>query len=185
MDRRERDMRFLIQAIAVSFLLMALMQAFAPYLEEAQLRAEDKLPDIQTVPITAERLPGLVMNGKPTMLVVYASWCSVCRSLLPEIIALQNQRRLDFMNRLFVSIDDVPPHLRTYLARQGYGGAFTPYIMQYGDHRRIMDVLGKNGVRYEGKIPYVAFFNRQGNVVAHFAGLVTPDQFMALAEKAK
>lgn len=187
MDQRERDVRFLFNTVALALILMAIMHAFAPYLEEAQLRAEDKPPLFNTVPVTAQQMPSLMRNAsaKPTMLVMYASWCVVCRKLLPDLIAMKQDRRLDFLNTVFVSVDDVPPRLRKYLTRNNYDGNFTPYIMSNGDHRDISTTMASSGIRYQGKIPYVAFLDRNGRMVSDFVGYFPPQDVLAHASKVK
>ncbi len=176
------DLRFVFSAVVIALILMAIMHAFAPYLQEKQMQSEGQ-EAVRLVPLTADELQAMLSDGNPRMLVVYASWCGVCRTFLPDIVRLQREGRLDFLTPVFLSIDDVEPRLRIYLSKNGLAGSFTPYVLQ-GRRAAFSHALKETGARFQSRIPYVAFF-RDGKMETDLEGAVSREEFLRLAESVK
>jgi thiol-disulfide isomerase/thioredoxin len=167
----DRDLKFFITTIALGLLFIAFLQAFGMYLGK---------PDPQREEITAvwhrithlppDKVPALLQHAddKPVMLVIYASWCPYCKELMPEIIELMQHHQMDSVTPLFLSVDERADLLAAYLVHNNYQMFFTPYMAESGLHSGLKGKVG----HFNGHIPYIGFFDRQGQLITEFPGMV-------------
>ena len=183
----KKDTRFLWNTLAISLLVMALLFAFKPYInvDDPQLAQIQHL-DRNIVSIKAADLPGIVHSpsGKPVMLVMYASWCGYCKRVMPVVVEMVQDHKLDMFESVFVSIDDQPRLLSTYLVHKGYDGAFIPYRV---DRNMVNGSFGSftsaTGSHYQGAIPYIGFFGRDGKLISDASGYVSKQNVLDIVEK--
>lgn len=182
-----RDFQFLFNAIVYGLLALAILQAYGPYFFPDPKAEDIKAFNRKIIPIHPAEIPPLLQrtDGKPTMLVIYASWCTWCRKTMPEIVALVRKHRLDYLSPLFISVDERSDQLASYLVHQDYAGGFTPYRVQSALADGLPHALQRMGSQFEGGIPYIAFFDAQGKPVAEFLGMVDKDTLLKTAQQFK
>lgn len=118
-------------------------------------------------PITAPQILEKVKasQGTPVVMMVYASWCGYCRQVMPRMMKLMRERKEDSLfNVLFVSVDKDMMDLGNYLVKEQYDMVFTPYIAQTTNFRKFKDVLQRAGLKYDGRIPFIAIIDGSGSV---------------------
>ncbi|MDE3059532.1 MAG: redoxin family protein [Pseudomonadota bacterium] len=183
--KHSRDIRFLFNAAALALIVMAVLQAIQPYLagpdpQAAQIEAFT----YKIVPIPAQAVPPLLHkpDGRPVMLVVYASWCPYCRVMMPDIAHLMAEGEMDGVETVFLSRDQEIRPLAAYLIHQHYDALFTPYILSTGPLPQLLQSMGSH---FSGKIPYLAFFDGRGKLVAEFLGQADEPALRAALERVK
>lgn len=111
-------------------------------------------------------------DGKPTLMVIYASWCGYCKFLLPGISTLKKEGKLEGVHLYLISTDEDETDLARYLLSHDYDKVFTPQILRRTGEQRLTDLLISKGSNFNGAIPYSIIFNGKGKLVAEFPGLV-------------
>lgn len=184
-----RSGRFLFNAVGISLVIMAIILEFAPYIEVGD---NPKLEEIKAVEQTVQKVypkkvSSLVASGegKPVMLVLYASWCSYCGKLMPRILEAMQEHQLDHVKPIFVSMDSQPRIFSKYLVRTQYYKSFQPIMLQELFYNNLPEVMSTTGSRFSGAIPYVGFFNSKGKMVAEIIGLVDKQEFLRVAQSVK
>ncbi|GEM_PF-2782501 len=165
--------KFFAAAVIVVFLLygiewltekpVATQRAPAVYSEDAKAHAQT------LTTLNMQQLDAVLGKGGPSMLYVFASWCPYCRQQTPILEGFLSERSPD-MTVLAISIDQDAVALADYLLGQPTL-SFHPQLL--GDQAvALRDRLAKAGAQYTGSIPYTAFFNSDGKMVAQVTGLV-------------
>ncbi len=123
-------------------------------------------------------------DGKPSLMLIYASWCSYCKFLIPDILSLRHEGKLDNINVFFLSIDKDKSELANYLLKYNYDKEFTPYIIKNGgqDELEIM-MINKN--RYYNGVPYTIIFNDDGKIISTIAGSTSKNWLRTKLQQAK
>lgn len=184
-----KDIRFILNAIGFSLLFMAVMITIAPRLE----RPEPASPEIdrfreRILVIGADELPLMLrsQDNKPTLLVVYASWCPTCKKLMPMLTdALRGDKLDDKVRTVFLSMDYNTAPLSKYLIHRNYQSLFTPYMLRPDHVEKLPAVLAPTGSTYNKMIPYTGIFNAQGKLVREEFGIFGKRQLMEMIEAAK
>ena len=129
-------------------------QAYAA--ELPRLEVEDLLTQIQT-------------SQRPTLLVLYASWCPYCRQHLPMMLEVQtaHEKRIEV---IFASVDQQPGALAAYLLQAFPSAPFTPYVL--ANPPAMAAYIRASGGDFQGGIPYTALLDADGRVVAQRRGSV-------------
>src|SRR4051812_31047904 len=94
----DRDIRFMVNTVACGLLFIAFLQAFGPYLGKPDpQQAEINAMIGRIVVIDADKVPPLLSrpDGKPVMMMVYASWCPACQRVLPDVADLIQHHKMD------------------------------------------------------------------------------------------
>lgn len=137
--------------------------------------------------IEPDRVPDLLhgKGDKPVMLVIYASWCSYCSKLLPNILDLQAEGALDVVEPVFLSMDSQPRIFSKYLYSTGYHKYFQPVMIKEVWFNNLPKVLQTvTGSHFKGGIPYVGLFDNNAKMVAEFTGLLDKQAIMSVVADA-
>lgn len=179
MDKKQRDIRFVLHAVVWSALIMAALHAvnfmFVP-LDPVEAAIREQVRELK--PIRASELrPLLKQPDKPTMLVIYASWCGICHQVMPQLSQLHGEGAFSGVDPVFLSIDRNFRDLGKYLVESGHTSMIaSPYVFKYSSVNMLNQVLTPLGSSFRGHIPYIAFFDPSGKAVAEFSGMVNKEQ---------
>ncbi len=127
--------------------------------------AYEKAPDFSLPDIKGGgqyTLSGL--KGKVVLLIVWATWCSVCRNQLPEMLSIKRDFEPKGFEILAVSIDDKPEFVSRYIIafESKYGNLNFPVL--FDRDKRISKDYMTNGV------PNNFIIDRDGNLVKVIRG---------------
>ncbi len=112
-------------------------------------------------------------DNKPTLMVMYASWCGYCRKLLPNIVALKNEGKIDGVNLLLLSVDKDVMKFSTYFLQRNYDKVFTPYVIEAEEERALKNIIIGKGGFYSKSIPYSVIFDSKGNLIEEIHGAIS------------
>jgi thiol:disulfide interchange protein len=186
--KQEKDISFLIIATAMSLLIMSVIIQVAPYadFDNPQIK-EIKAVESRMKSVAPKDLPYMLAStsSKPVMLVVYASWCTYCHKMMPYILDLMDENKLDHVSPIFLSIDSQPRLLSKYLVKHEFADRFPPFIIKQMIYNNMREVLKTTGSNFTGSIPYVGFFNTEGKAIAEISGLVDKQKFLFIANQFK
>lgn len=167
---------FVLNTIAIALLVMAAMHEFAPYFRKTYPNTPQVMEYAATIQTVA---PNQVVdllasdNGKPSLMVVYASWCGTCRLKMPGIIDMMRDGSLDHVNVVFISMDRELMKLSAYLVGTGFYKEVTPYFFRgYLGGPGLSDVLKSKGSSFVGSIPFMELYSPEGKAltfIPHFA----------------
>lgn len=111
-------------------------------------------------------------SGKPTLMFMYASWCTYCKKLMANITSLKNEGKIDDINFLPISVDRRKTELSRYLLKYNYDKLFTPYIIDDSNERELKRIIINKGGNYTPSIPYSVIFDIKGNVIEEINGVI-------------
>ncbi len=175
---KPNDGEFLMRTLVFSLMVLALLHAFKPYFSDSGAttpsRAEVEALAGKATLITADDVVARIRESdKPTMLVLYASWCPYCRAMMPDIQALWEEKKFDGAHVLMVSVDKSATELAEYLLAHGYSQMVgAPVILKSNRDRLLSDALKPLYATYEGGIPYIGFFAADGSMIDQINGQV-------------
>ncbi len=182
-----KDQKFLYWTVIGSLLFMAFLHILNPLIQppapDAPPQEKIEAAVQKVVTLRASEVMPLLKNDnqKPTLVVVYASWCGYCKQLMPDLIEMMKSGKLSHINMLFLSIDARKLQLASYVAQYGYDEVFTPYQVKASAVNSLGDVLAAVGANYKGAIPYIAFLSPAGRMIGEEHGLVTRGRILDLA----
>jgi thiol-disulfide isomerase/thioredoxin len=164
-----KDIRFVMFTAIFALLVMGLMHLVVPTpppkppVNQAAL----DLATARIAPINVFQLRNKIATSKkPTLVMIYTSWCPHCRHALPVVLSLKDKGILNNARVLFVSIDKKKEDLAEYLVEEGYQDAFVPYQFKYSERGALMDFMKSKNANFNGGIPYAALFSQQGELIA-------------------
>ena len=124
-------------------------------------------------------------DAKPTLMVMYASWCGYCKKLLPNIAKLKNEGKISGVNLLLLSIDkDIIKYISektdtvTYFLQRNYDKVFTPYIMDDDEEGKLKSIIVSKGGSYSTSIPYSVIFDSKGILIEEIHGAVSKKRLL-------
>lgn len=107
--------------------------------------------------------------GRPILLHLYTTWCSVCKKQLPEINELSRKFQNTDLKLIVVAIDKniTTEDLTSYL--NYYGNIyFEVRHLVYSDG--LAELLKQRSIPYDKKIPFTVLISQSGEVVNRFNG---------------
>lgn len=112
------------------------------------------------------------LRGKPAIINFWATWCGPCYSEHPTLV--QNARmlggRVQFVGVVF---NDTPDKIQAFLADRGSA------------YPTLLDESGKTAIAYGvGGVPETFFLDRNGKIVAKYAGPLSTEELQANLAKA-
>lgn len=186
MKTKKSGVQFIFNAFLIALVLMAIMHAFAPYmgLSQDKLRQAKHVREQIRLMEPSEAVARLKSaDGKPTVLVVYASWCKYCRQVMPEIVAVAESERQN-AHFLFLSRDREGLEFATYLVRHGFDLHIAPYVLDGPDAQDFQDMLQARGIPYQGAIPFIAVFTPEGQFSEAFSSNIRQNSLLAAIRRA-
>lgn len=170
--------KYLFYSAIFSLLFLSLWQAFSPFIFHGQEISEVR----QKVRFLRGEDVAAVLTSKeqkPTLLYMYAGWCTPCHEMGPKLLAMQQKGMFEGMNVLFISLDEEVVDFARYFVMNGYYPAIAPYLLHKQHAAGFMKVMKLTGANFNGGIPYVAVFDAQGKMVSEAIGGVKDDVQMA------
>jgi thiol-disulfide isomerase/thioredoxin len=180
-----RDVSFVLKAVVYALLILAVLHAFKPVL--APDPRADEVKDF-AYQITSMHAGDVIeklqhVDGKPSMLVVYASWCGYCRRMMPDIVALMREQQFNHIHPVFLSVDKHFSELSSYLVHNDYHKLVTPYIIGDDETKHLATLLQSAGSGFDGNIPYLGIFDEHGRLVAEIEGVADKEGILRLLSR--
>ncbi len=114
-------------------------------------------------------------KGSPVLLHVYGSWCPPCRFEFPTIIEVASRYKAKGLKVVAIALYDNRPDLESMLSE--YMLPFPPILITEESDDVTYAEMKKLGVRFEGKFPFTAIFDRKGRVVTEWKGVGSMEEF--------
>lgn len=134
-------------------------------------------------PVSASELIDEVRAADADLVVVnfWASWCMPCREEFPEFVRYGREADPDDVQVQFVTVDfeEDLPHAAQFLREHGVDG--TTFVKD-GKEGTFINEINPN---WTGAIPATAVYDRDGNRVAFWEGMVTYDQLVRRIDQAR
>jgi thiol:disulfide interchange protein len=177
---KKTDIDFLMRTLVYSLMILALLHAFKPYFGESKAEpsyAEVEAFSQQVKLISPDEVSSyLNESARPTMLVVYASWCGYCRKVMPSIYNLWSQGKINGDQMLLVSIDKTIMDLSKYLLMNDMNSMLSTPIVLKNNGSGLSAALEMHGSGYDGGIPYIGFFAPGGKLITEIPGYIPENQ---------
>lgn len=178
---------FLMRTFVFSLLALALLHAFKPYFSDSE--AAPERASVEALSLTASTLRAadlaayIRQSPEPTMVVVYASWCSYCRQLMPNLFNLWKNQKMDRWNVVYLSLDQRVNDLSSYILKYGFEPMLSPPNLYVQEEEGELTAAFKGlGANYKGGIPYLGFFAPGGKFINEIRGYAEPDEVEELLE---
>lgn len=107
-------------------------------------------------------------EGHPVVLNAWATWCIPCRKEFPDLVALEKDLRSRGVRFRSVSVDTAEAYerqARPFLTKTGV--TFPTWRKTDGDDEAFINALDPT---WEGELPAVFLFDRQGKLVKRLSG---------------
>jgi thiol-disulfide isomerase/thioredoxin len=134
-------------------------------------------------PVSASELIDEVRAADADLVVVnfWASWCLPCREEFPEFVRFAREADPEDVQLRFVTVDfeEDLPHAAQFLREHGVDG--TTYVKDGKEGAFISEI----NPDWTGAIPATAVYDRDGNRLAFWEGIVTYDQLVRRVDAAR
>lgn len=169
----------MLKRLAVTIvLLMAFLYLVDPWLRDMDVQSHLYSTEAQAYSETIKDMPAgqlsqlVEQQGKPSLVLLYASWCGYCQHQIPILMDL-SKRYGNQISFFYVSIDKSKTALSDYLLNGKHD--FTAYHMPSAEFGAYQAFFGQYGGNFEGGIPYMAAFNAKGEMVLEMPGMVAKE----------
>jgi thiol-disulfide isomerase/thioredoxin len=170
------DIEFTMYTFVFSLMTLALLFTFSPYFSNSKAATPAEIESLarQTKIVSADEVAAqLAPSVRPKMLVVYASWCSYCKRLMPGVHALWKEKKIPNDQLITVSLDEQLYPLAEYLLNNNFQKMIAvPVALRLDRQYTLSSALQPLGSTYKGSIPYIGFFGRDGKMKAEIHGAV-------------
>lgn len=188
MGMMTRTPRILARLAITAALLSAMLYAIGPQLRGFDLRyyqygqeARAESSNIQDV--GAQDLNQMLKSQhKPTLVLMYASWCPYCQKQIPDLLSLK-QHYKDKIAFIFISIDQSKAQLADYLLKHHANDGFSTYHMPDSEFSHYQTFFKQFGANFRGGIPYMGLFDATGDMVLEVPGLAPKDELKAAMDE--
>lgn len=180
-----RPIKRLTVAIALSLLVL---YAAGPLLRDVDLfyynygqEARAASEEIQSMP--ARQLNTMLKEqGRPSVVLMYASWCGYCQKQIPNLLELKKEydHRISFF---FISIDQSKAQLAAYLLQHYNKDGLTTYHMPASEFNLYQTFFRQFGGEFRGGIPYMGVFDASGEMVLEIPGMVPKESLKEALEE--
>lgn len=128
----------------------------------------DKEPTAMTSAQIANQFD--ILEGKPILLYVYTTWCSVCTKQFPTINEIAREFQNTDLQVIALAVDKnlTAESLKEYLANYG-DFYFQPRYLVFKDG--FLDLLKKKNIPYNGRIPFTVLISQHGEIITKFNGV--------------
>jgi len=171
---KKTDIDFIMRSFVYALLILALLNAFQPYMADSKAEmtnAQVESLTRQTKSITAEEVTTyLETSGRPTMVVIYASWCGYCKKVMPGIYSLWKDRKINGDQMLLISRDSSAFSLSKYILSSGFGSMMGSPVILKTSKTSLSLALRPFGSSFDGGIPYIGFFAPGGQMSSEIMG---------------
>ena len=134
-------------------------------------------------PVSASELIDEVRAADADLVVVnfWASWCLPCREEFPDFVRYSREADPSDVQVQFVTVDfeEDLPHAAQFLREHGIDG--TTYVKDGKEGAFISEI----NPDWTGAIPATAVYDRDGNRLAFWEGIVTYDQLVRRVDAAR
>lgn len=158
-------------------LLLLLVLIIFPFNQIFALSVNDKAPDFNLPKIKGSGSLSLSeLKGKIVLLVIWTSWCGVCRKQLPEMISLKNYFEPKGFEIVAVNIDDTIDTAARYIQNLEMKNGVTNFYILYDREKKIANDYTTNG------IPNNFIIGRDGTLLKVIRGGFGPSNIGELYE---
>lgn len=133
---------------------------------------ETEIAQARSIPVVSTKavLPALFAEDRPTLLLIYASWCPHCRKQFPILSQLHAEFGHN-INFAALSLDSDARQLNRFLANIPTPLFFDPVILKPTERRSFISLMQNSGSRFDGAIPHVILFNKDRAIAFERVGL--------------
>ena len=124
-----------------------------------------------TTPISPSDVINEIDNskGKPILLYIYTTWCSICKKQLPVINEIARKFQNTDLKVISIAIDkNIDGAFFNNYIQSYHNIYFPPKYLLYSDG--LADLLLKKNIKYKKKIPFIVLLNRDGDINLQFSG---------------
>ena len=177
-----------VVAFVVAFVVVAASRSFAtpaptlPKRPARQPHAVDGGPAAvpagpRMLDIAALRREMGSAKGKPLLVHLWASWCGPCLEELPLVESFATEARARGVVVLSFSLDDPKRGARVAEVLRARAPGLTSIVARFDDPDQFMALFSRE---WEGSIPALFAFDRQGHLLRSLVGSVEPAELKQL-----
>lgn len=118
-------------------------------------------PDFSLTTLEGKTITKASLQGKPTLLMFWASWCGTCQHELPNLKALYEQKKAKGLQAVAIGFQDEEANIRRYV--QAHQSTFT-FPAAYDTSNRVSTLFRARGT------PTFVLLDSQGSIVLVHTG---------------
>jgi thiol-disulfide isomerase/thioredoxin len=85
----------------------------------AKAVSSEAAPDFSLTTLDGKTITKASLQGKPTLLMFWASWCGTCQHELPNVKALYEQHKAKGLQAVAIGFQDEEANIRGYVLQYG------------------------------------------------------------------
>jgi thiol-disulfide isomerase/thioredoxin len=129
---------------------LALMPAVS-----AKAVSSEMAPDFSVTTLDGKTIINASLQGKPTLLMFWASWCGTCQHELPNVKALYEQHKAKGLQAVAIGFQDEETNIRGYV--KAHQSAFL-FPVAYDTRNRVSTIFRARGT------PTFVLLDAQGRI---------------------
>lgn len=119
---------------------------------------------------------------RPTILLLYASWCPYCKQQFQILKALQMRYPPEMLQIAYISVENSPYALSDFLMKTYPDKPFTQYYVTNEARESFLTALHEHGASFNGGVPYLIFFDRNGRKAQEIQGMAQISQILEIVK---